>query len=241
MKKMSLIPEKEKRNQDGEDLVHLAFGTRGALRAAQKKHIVVLVDTLRASTTITTALDNGAKKVITAATVEEAKKLAQEIRDKVVLAGERQGFKIQNFQLGNSPLEYKPEIVKGKIIILTTTNLTRVANNARTAPHLFIGCLINAKSVAQKAKKMALKTRKPITIIHVGRLDEYAPEDYIAAQIIKKYIQNSPIPKNITQKIYNTPNAQYLTQIGFQKDVQYCSQLNITNTVPTYKNQAFQK
>ncbi|MFB0560465.1 MAG: 2-phosphosulfolactate phosphatase [Candidatus Lokiarchaeia archaeon] len=221
--------------------VSLAFGAQGALKAAQKKHIIILVDTLRASTTITTALDNGAKKILTTTTVDEAKKLALQIRKNTILAGERYGFKIKGFQLGNSPLEYTSQIVEGKIIILTTTNLTRVANSAQNTSHLFIGCLINAQSVAQKAKKTAQETGKPITIIHVGRLDQNAPEDYITAQTIKNYIQNKTLPQNIPQKIIKTPNAQYLIQIGYQKDVQYCSQLNTTTTVPIYKNKAFQK
>ncbi len=221
--------------------VSLAFGAQGALKAAQKNHIILLVDTLRASTTITTALDNGAKKIITTTTVEEAKKIAQQIRENVILAGERQGFKIKGFQLGNSPLEYIPQRVKGKIIILTTTNLTRIANSAQNASHLLIGCLINAQSAAQKAKITAQETGKPITIIHVGRLNKKAPEDYITAQTIKNCIQNKSLPKNIAQKILETPNAQYLAHIGYRKDVEYCSQLNITATVPIYKNQAFQK
>jgi 2-phosphosulfolactate phosphatase len=221
--------------------VNLAFGAQGALRAGQKNHIIILVDTLRASTTITTALDNGAKKIITTTTVEEAKKLAQQIRKNAILAGERHGFKIQNFQLGNSPLEFTSQRVKRKIIILTTTNLTRVANSTQNASDVLVGCLINAQSVAQKAKKIAQKTRKTITIIHVGRLEQHAPEDYVTAQTIKNYILNKPQPQNIPQKIFKTPYAQYLIQIGFEKDVQYCSQLNTTTTVPIYKNQSIQK
>lgn len=219
----------------------LAFGAQGALKASQKNHIIVLVDTLRASTTITTALDNGAEKIITTTNVEEAEKLAQQFGKKTILAGERHGFKIQNFQLGNSPLEFTPQMVKGKIIILTTTNFTQVANIVQNNFHVLIGCLINAQSAAQKAKRIAIETGKPITIIHVGRLNQHAPEDYITAQTIKNYVQNKNPPPNVPQKILKTPNAQYLTQIGYQKDVQYCSQLNTTTTVPIYKNQSIQK
>jgi 2-phosphosulfolactate phosphatase len=219
----------------------LAFGAQGALKATQKNHIIVLVDTLRASTTITTALDNGAKKIITTTTVEEAKKLAQKIGKNTILAGERYGFKIQNFQLGNSPLEFTSQNVKGKVIILTTTNFTQVANIVQNTTHVLIGCLINAQSVAQKAKRFYRETGKPITIIHIGRLNQHAPEDYITAQTIKNYILNKNPPQNIPQKILKTPNAQYLIQIGYQKDVEYCSQLNTTTTVPIYKNQSIQK
>ncbi|WXG40803.1 MAG: 2-phosphosulfolactate phosphatase [Candidatus Freyarchaeum deiterrae] len=221
--------------------VNLAFGEQGALKASQKNHIIVLVDTLRASTTITTALDNGAKKIITTTTVEEAKKIAKLIRKNIILAGERHGFKIKNFQLGNSPLEFTPQRVKGKTIILTTTNLTRVANSTQNASNVLIGCLINAKSVAQKAEKTARKKGNSITIIHVGRLDQHAPEDYITAQTIKNYILNQPLPQNTAQKIFKSPNAQYLIQIGYQKDVEYCSRINTTTTVPIYKNQSIQK
>ncbi|MEM3587051.1 MAG: 2-phosphosulfolactate phosphatase [Candidatus Jordarchaeaceae archaeon] len=219
----------------------LAFGAQGALKAGQKDHVIILVDTLRASTTITTALDNGAKEIITTTTVEEAKKLAQQFGENMILAGERYGFKILGFQLGNSPLEFTPQRVKGKTIILTTTNFTQVANNVKKNSHVLIGCLINAKSVAQKAKRIAQETGKPITIVHVGRLNQHAPEDYITAQAIKKYIQNKNPPQNLSQKILKTPNAQHLIQIGYEEDVKYCSKLNTTTTVPVYKNHSIQK
>ncbi len=236
--------KERKRSQNHRDVgirVDLSFGAQGALKAAQKNHILMLVDTLRASTTITTALDNGAKKIITTAGIEKAKILAQQFGENALLAGERYGIRINGFHLGNSPLEYTPQKVKGKVIILTTTNLTRVAESAQNTSNLLIGCLINAKSAAQMAKKIAKNTSKPITIIHVGRLNHFAYEDYITAQTIKSYIQNKPLPKNIPQKILETPNAQYLIQIGYKKDVEYCSQLNITTTVPIYRDRAFQK
>src|SRR3989442_1358143 len=102
---------------------------------------VVVIDALRATTSVVTALANGAKEVIPAATSEEAVRLASNLeKDGVLLAGERKSVKIEGFALGNSPREMTPEVVAGKTIVLATTNGTpalvapqRVGNEARRA------------------------------------------------------------------------------------------------------------
>src|SRR5262245_30634721 len=86
---------------------------------------VVVIDVLRATSTIVAALANGAKSVVPAATSEEAVKMTANLeRNGYLLAGERRAVKIEGFQLGNSPLEMTPEVVAGKTIFLATTNGT---------------------------------------------------------------------------------------------------------------------
>src|SRR3989304_5956874 len=85
--------------------------------------VAVVIDSLRATTTMVHALASGASEVLFFEQIEEAKAAAARLgKEKSVLAGEREGLPIEGFDIGNSPLECTPEIVKGKTLILTTTN-----------------------------------------------------------------------------------------------------------------------
>ena len=107
----------------------------------------VVIDVLRATTVITTALDNGAREVIPVKTVEEAQNLYATC-DNALRGGERNALKIEGFDLGNSPLEYKKKTVEGKTLILTTTNGTNAINNIIGADEVVLACFRNAEAVA---------------------------------------------------------------------------------------------
>ena len=107
----------------------------------------VVIDVLRATTVITTALDNGAREVIPVKTVEEAQNLYATC-DNALRCGERNALKIEGFDLGNSPLEYKKKTVEGKTLILTTTNGTNAINNIIGADEVVLACFRNTEAVA---------------------------------------------------------------------------------------------
>ena len=112
--------------------------------------IVVVIDMLRATSVITTALANGAKEVVPMLTVEEAFNKKKELSEKgldALLGGERRAIKIEGFDFTNSPLEYTRDQIEGKSIILSTTNGTRAINLSLKASKILIGAMINAKSV----------------------------------------------------------------------------------------------
>lgn len=108
---------------------------------------VVVIDVLRATTTIAHALSAGAGEITPCLSVTEARRLAQEQGDDVLLGGERDGLKIDGFDLGNSPLEYTAEKVAGRKIIFTTTNGTRAMNHARGAARVLLGSFVNLSAV----------------------------------------------------------------------------------------------
>lgn len=109
----------------------------------------VVIDVLRATSVITTALDNGACEVIPVQTVEEAQALyAQSDATQTLRGGERNALKIEGFELSNSPLEYKKKAVEGKTVILTTTNGTCAINNVKGADAVVLGCFRNAEAIA---------------------------------------------------------------------------------------------
>ena len=108
----------------------------------------IVIDVLRATSVITTALDNGAREVIPVCTVEEAENLYTNSDATTTLrGGERNAVKIEGFDLSNSPLEYKKKTVEGKTIILTTTNGTNAINNINGANEVVLACFRNAAAV----------------------------------------------------------------------------------------------
>jgi 2-phosphosulfolactate phosphatase len=107
----------------------------------------VVIDVLRATTTIVHAFAAGAKQVIPCLEVDEARRVASEIGPAAVLGGERDGGKIAGFDLGNSPAEYTRQSVGGKTLVFTTTNGTRALTRCKTATRLLIGAFVNFSAV----------------------------------------------------------------------------------------------
>src|SRR2546422_2428050 len=116
---------------------------------------IVVIDVRRATTTIVTALANGAKAVIPAATSEEAVRLASHLeKDGVLLAGERRSVKIDGFALGNSPREMTPAAVAGKTIVLATTNGTPALVAAQGGEPVLVGAPVNFRALSEHARQL---------------------------------------------------------------------------------------
>ena len=112
--------------------------------------VAVVVDILRATTTITHALANGADQVIPCGTVEQALEVRSDRPSGTcLLGGERGGLRIDGFDLSNSPDDYGPNAVRGKTIGFTTTNGTRALIRAEKADHVLIGAFVNLSAVAE--------------------------------------------------------------------------------------------
>lgn len=141
-----------------------------------KDRVVVVVDVLRATTTIVYALAAGAESVIPCLEVDEALQLATRLGPSGVLGGERGGVRISGFQLGNSPLEYTPASVGGKVVIFTTTNGTRALRHARLARRILVGAFVNLSAVCD-----VLATESRIAILCAGTNQEITREDVLFA------------------------------------------------------------
>ena len=107
----------------------------------------VVIDVLRATTTIVHALAAGATQVVPCLEVDEARQRAAEIGSAAVLGGERSGGKIAGFDLGNSPAEYTPQSVGGKTLVFTTTNGTRALTRCKGAKRVLIGAFVNFSAI----------------------------------------------------------------------------------------------
>jgi 2-phosphosulfolactate phosphatase len=142
---------------------------------------VLVVDILRASTTIVTALANGGRAVLPAASAEDALRLAQNLeRNDVLLAGERRMEKIPGFALGNSPLEMTPEMVGSKTLVMVTTNGTPALLAAEAGRPVIVGAAVNFSAAAQAAAR-AFEEAGELTILCAGREKQFALEDAYAA------------------------------------------------------------
>lgn len=111
---------------------------------------VVVVDILRATTTIIQALAAGATQVVPCLEIEDARRIAAELIGPIVLGGERGGEQIPGFDLGNSPAEYRPQTVGGKSVVFTTTNGTRAMLHSRQARRVLLGAFVNFSAVCRE-------------------------------------------------------------------------------------------
>ena len=113
----------------------------------------VVIDVLRASTTIIYALQAGANAVIPCQEIDEARRIAAGFSpDEKILGGERGGMPIEGFDLGNSPEEFTPERVRGKTVVFTTTNGTQALLHVKRAKRILLGAFVNATAVVQHLK-----------------------------------------------------------------------------------------
>ncbi len=147
---------------------------------------VVVVDVLRATTSIVTALANGAKAVVPAATSEEAVRLTANLeKNGYVLAGERKSLKIEGFALGNSPREMTAEAVGGKTIYISTTNGTPALVAVQGGEPVLVAAAVNFSAVAERARAV-FEERGDLVIVCAGREKQFALEDgYVAGRLVK--------------------------------------------------------
>jgi 2-phosphosulfolactate phosphatase len=229
--------------------VAIRTGVQGVAEASKDSDMIIVIDVLRASSTIITAIENGALSIFPTLTINGARELTKRIPDSV-LAGERKGFRIRGFRLGNSPLECNPQTIRGKNIILTTTNCTRVLERCKRLPSgkkVVIGALLNAWTIAELARNLIEQENRKISIIQAGSKGRKCQDDQICAEVLQTMIEHrteqqltSRLQEIMNLLLYSilsgTKHGKSLIKIGFDSDVKYCSQLNISNTVPVLSN-----
>ena len=212
---------------------------------------VIVIDVLRATTTIVTALAHGAKAVVPAATSEEAVRLTANLeKNGYLLAGERRSLKIEGFQLGNSPREMEAGVVGGKTIYLATTNGTPALVAAQGAELVMIGAAVNFKAATERARRH-FQDRGEIAIICAGRERQFALEDaYTAGRFVKalkkgvkKVALNDAAEVALaltglydtwSEAFEGTAAAQQLVDVDLGDDVAFAAKPDRFDTVPIY-------
>jgi 2-phosphosulfolactate phosphatase len=159
----------------------VAFSPLGLSPADVQGRLVFVIDILRATSTMCAALHNGAKALIPVASTEEALRLAQTIGSAdVLLAGEKNCMRIPGFALGNSPLEMTEPVVKGKTIIVTTTNGTKALLATQGAPAVYAAAAANLTVAGDRARD-ALERQRDVLILCAGRETAFALDDAYCA------------------------------------------------------------
>jgi len=213
--------------------------------------IVVIIDVFRATSTIATALYNGATKVIPVDNVEQCIAMGKNLN--AITAGERDGKIIAGLQHGNSPAEYYREFIQNKTLVLTTTNGTRLLHMAlaKGASEVVTGSFPNISAVCDHLLEM----NKRVILGCSGWKDRFNLEDTLFAgaviQRLKNYFtingcDSSLMAENMyglhKHHLYNfiqqTSHWHRLAAYGLEKDLEYCVTEDGANVLPLYTNSA---
>ncbi len=207
---------------------------------------VLVIDVLRASTTIAYALHNGCKEIIPTSSMDAAIELSRKIgRDAALLCGEREGKKIEGFDLGNSPFEYEAEKIKDKTLIFATTNGSKAIVKGAVGPSLIVGSFVNFQTVADYLNSDS----KDLSIVCSGKLDQFSVEDAVCGGLYVDFLVKKGVRQlndaayaalklfeahhgNLLRMLRNSSHGQYLIDLGFEKDLHLCSELNSLQVLP---------
>jgi 2-phosphosulfolactate phosphatase len=213
---------------------------------------VVVIDVLRATTTIVSALAAGATQVIPCQEVDEAKRIAAELAGGALLGGERGGRQIAGFDLGNSPAEYSRERVGGKAVAFTTTNGTRAMLRCRQARRVLLGAFVNFSAVCRE-----LAGEERIAMMCAGTDGQVTREDALLAgavvdDLVRTKQDSSPvlndqaeiaadawrtavrllIDRPLGMTLRDSRGGRNLIEIGHENDIDLAAQLDRFDIVP---------
>jgi 2-phosphosulfolactate phosphatase len=215
-----------------------------------KNTVVVVIDVLRATSTIATALYNGAKEIIPVDSVERCIQLGRELE--CITAGERDGQVAPGLQYGNSSFEYPREFIANKTLVLTTTNGTKLLHMAlaKGATEIITGSFLNLSAVCEHLLKM----NKNVVLACAAWKDRVNMEDTIFAGAVvanvKDAFEINCDSSQIALTLYKTSkNDMYgfmkkhdashyhrLTNFGLEKDIRHCLTPDLANVLPEYVN-----
>ena len=217
---------------------------------------VVVIDVLRACSTITHALSQGCRAIYPFASVRECQERARAMgRDKVLLGGERGGLRIKGFQLGNSPLEYPREVVEGKDVLFTTTNCTKNLNTITRLgkpKEVLICSLLNLPAVAE----YLVTKGEDVHLALSGTNGEVSLEDVVCGgmlihRLVGAYghtpLSDSARLAHVTylhykdnprQSLLDSTHGQRLIGLGMKGDVDFCGRVGVYDLVPRYSKGA---
>ena len=210
--------------------------------------IVVIIDVLRATSTIATVLHNGAKCIIPVDSVAECIRIGKQIEG--ITAGERDGQVAEGLQYGNSPFEYPREFVRGKTLVLTTTNGTKLLHIAldKGAKKIITGSFVNLTAVCN----YLIEKKRPVILGCAAWKDRVNIEDTLFAGAvinrIKDHFDINCDASQIAETMYtdakedlyeflknkNASHYHRLTKFGLEQDIRYCLSADTANILCVY-------
>lgn len=215
-------------------------------REQMRNRVVVLVDILRATTTLTFAFANGLRSATPVLTPEEAFSQRRE-RPDLLLGGEREGIRINGFDLGNSPAEYTSERVRDRDLMFTTTNGTPLIEAASSARRAFVGCFANRSVVCRKLHA----EEGDVLIACAGNKHLLTIEDVLFAGACIVLLEGrfeltdaafvcrilwESCQERLVETMASGAHGRQLIQRGFQGDILLAAQMDTVTVVPELKN-----
>jgi len=214
------------------------------------RSVCVVVDVLRASSSIVTLLERGAESVVAAGDIEQARKLAERLPG-YVLCGEKDGLPPEGFAYGNSPSEFSRLDFAGKSVILATSNGTRILAALAEAPALLVGSLLNRTAVANAAVSIAAERGLDIAVVCSAAYGgaTFVLEDALGAGAIADAALRLPEPPRALDAarfardafvaagdtgaaVASAYHAADLVKMGLGEDVAYCGRLDVSSVAP---------
>ena len=213
--------------------------------------VCIVIDELRASSTITTILDGGCSRLFVTAGLDAARRLARQ--HDALLAGERGGSAPRGFDFDNSPSALSRADLRDRVVVLSTSNGTKVLGWVKHAPATLVGCLLNARASAASAVEMALSMNARIGIVCAGTLGVFALDDAVAAgvlvQRIVEVLDIRGLDYDITEAavaavqlrssyadlltpLQDSVAGRLLASLGTHEDVPFCARVDSSTTVP---------
>lgn len=213
----------------------------------------VVIDILRASTTIVHALSAGASQVVPTESVDQVRWLQKSLpTTELLTGGERHGVKIEGFDLDNSPFSYTEKVVQGKLILFTTTNGTRALAAAREAGRVFIGAFVNRAALVQALRKAG----QDVHLVCAGTDGQVTAEDCLFAGVVANDLVSDgrfhlagdastlmshhlglALGKShgdIRSVLESSLGGHNLLHLGFAADVERCATENLFSIVPEW-------
>jgi 2-phosphosulfolactate phosphatase len=216
--------------------------------------ICVVIDVLRATTCVATLFERACPRVYVAAGHDKARAFARQ--HGYTLCGETEGYKVPDFDYGNSPVEFAALDFAGRPVVLSTTNGTKATAVVADAKRVFLGAAINRMAVAQAAWQEAIERAADIVVVCSGTNDQFTLEDATVAGLYVEALAAQAGPWTVpdladsaiaARRLWQAePNllrgwmegvhARTLADRGFGEDVGYCAAIDMLNHVPTLVN-----
>lgn len=218
--------------------IDVAF-TPSGVTPAGKGRLCVVVDILRASSSMVTALENGSSGIYPVMETVEALSLTN--GTDVLACGERNGVRLPGFHLGNSPREFTKQAVSGRYLAMSTTNGTAAIRAAMAFHRIFVGCFFNAPAISS----FLAESGQDVTIVCAGREGVFSIEDALCAGMIASRLSGDmsdtasacramfeALQNDLERILAESQHGRFLREIGFAEDIPFCARLGTTTLIP---------
>ncbi len=234
--------------------IDVAF-TPAEVQALANK-VCIVVDVVRATSSLTVIMSKKPKKVLLTTTIQKASKFASQQTTHPLLCGERGGLPPEGFDFGNSPVQYTKADLEDKTLVFTSSNGTRAVADLVLAPHVYLGCFLNGSAVVKKAVETAAKKAMDILIVCAGREEKFALDDsYCAGYLISKLVSSFTADEKFVlgdggqaalgiYGYYRDPlrllemsgSGKAIMEIGLGEDLPFLVQKDLYDVVPEFSN-----